>query len=68
MVQNIGKGERILRVIVGIVLLSLAVFGPRSPWGLLGIVPLVTGGMGFCAVYQALGISGVHGRTRERRV
>jgi hypothetical protein len=67
MVQNIGNTERILRVIVGIVLLSLAVVGPRSPWGLLGIVPLVTGCMGFCAVYQALGICGVRGPTWRSR-
>lgn len=49
--------ERALRVIVGIVLLSLVVVGPKTYWGLLGLVPLATGLLGSCPLYTLLGIS-----------
>jgi len=56
MQANAGKLDRILRVIVGLVLLSLTVIGPQSLWGLVGLVPLLTGLMGFCPLYTVLGI------------
>ena len=49
--------ERILRVVVGLGLLSLIFVGPQSYWGLLGILPLVTGLAGTCPVYTLFGIS-----------
>ena len=49
--------DRALRVIVGIVLLSFIVVGPRTLWGVLGVVPLVTGLMGFCPLYRLLGLN-----------
>jgi len=55
---NISGWERVLRVAVGVVLLALALIGPQTVWGLLGVAPLITGAMGFCPLYQALGISG----------
>ena len=39
---NVGGADRILRIAIGIVLLSLVFVGPRTPWGLVGIVPLAT--------------------------
>lgn len=56
MQANAGKLDRILRVIVGLVLLSLTVIGSQSMWGLVGLVPLLTGLMGFCPLYTVLGI------------
>lgn len=49
--------ERTIRVLLGLGLLSLVFVGPQSWWGLLGIVPLVTGLIGSCPLYTALGIS-----------
>jgi hypothetical protein len=49
--------ERILRVAAGIVILSLVFVGPKSLWGLLGIVPILTGALGSCPLYTVLGIS-----------
>jgi hypothetical protein len=49
--------ERVLRVVVGIALLALVVFGPKTLWGLVGIVPLATGVAGFCPLYRLLGVS-----------
>lgn len=49
--------ERALRIALGLILLSLVVVGPRTLWGLLGIVPLATGLLGSCPLYTLLGIS-----------
>ena len=55
--KNEGTLDRVLRVIVGLVVLSLVVVGPQTYWGLLGLVPLVTGLVGFCPVYRIFGLS-----------
>ncbi len=49
--------ERVLRVILGLGLLSLAFIGPKTPWGYLGLVPLATGLVGSCPLYTLLGLS-----------
>ena len=49
--------ERIVRVILGLALLSLVVVGPQSMWGLIGIIPLLTGLLGICPLYTILGVS-----------
>ena len=51
-----GMKDRILRVIVGAVLLTLVFVGPRTPWGWLGVIPLVTGLLGTCPVYTLFGL------------
>ena len=57
MSQNEGSVDRIVRVLVGSVLLSLFFFGPHTWLGLLGIVPLLTGIVGFCPLYRVFGVS-----------
>jgi hypothetical protein len=49
--------ERGLRVVVGLVGLSLVFVGPQSLWGLVGLVPLLTGLVGSCPLYTLLGIN-----------
>jgi Protein of unknown function (DUF2892) len=49
--------ERVLRVLVGLGILALVFVGPKSAWGLLGIVPLATGLVGSCPLYTLLGLS-----------
>ena len=56
-IKNEGALDRVLRVVVGLGLLSLTVLGPHTLWGLLGLLPLLTGLVGFCALYQVLGFS-----------
>jgi hypothetical protein len=56
---NIGSVERMVRIIVGAGVLSLAFVGPRTPWAYLGILPLLTGILGWCPPYSLLGISTV---------
>ena len=53
---NVGTIDRSIRVIVGIVLLSLVFVGPQSVWGLLGIIPLATAVMSYCPAYSIFGI------------
>ncbi|MES2770255.1 MAG: DUF2892 domain-containing protein [Bdellovibrionota bacterium] len=56
MKKNEGKIDRIIRIVVGVGLLSLIFIGPQTMWGLIGIVPLLTGIIGFCPLYKILGL------------
>jgi Inner membrane protein YgaP-like, transmembrane domain len=49
--------DRAIRVILGIVLLALVFVGPKTLWGLVGIVPLATGLVGICPLYSLIGVS-----------
>jgi hypothetical protein len=53
---NEGLADRLIRIAVGLLILSLAFIGPQSPWGYLGLVPLLTGIVGFCPLYRLVGI------------
>ena len=55
--KNEGTIDRTLRVIAGAALVSLVFVGSETPWGWIGLVPLVTGLVGNCPVYSLLGIS-----------
>lgn len=55
--RNEATVERVIRVIAGIGLLSLVFVGPQTPWGWIGVVPLLTGLIGSCPLYTLLGIS-----------
>jgi hypothetical protein len=57
MKKNIHPVERVVRVIVGLILVSLTFVGPANPWFFLGVIPLATGLIGWCPPYQMLGIS-----------
>lgn len=54
---NIGGLDRILRIIVGAVLIGLAAFGIVGWWGWLGAIPLLTGLIRFCPLYPILKIN-----------
>ncbi len=54
---NVGKTERIIRVIVGLGLVSMAFVGPQNPWFFLGLIPLITGAVGWCPAYIPFGIN-----------
>ncbi len=49
--------ERGARVLLGLALISLVFIGPKTPWGYLGILPVVTGLLGSCPVYTLFGFS-----------
>jgi hypothetical protein len=54
---NSGGIDRILRVIAGLVLIALAATGTVGVWGWIGVVPLLTGAVGFCPAYTLLGVN-----------
>jgi hypothetical protein len=55
--QNEGTFDRIVRVILGATLLALVFVGPKSTWGLVGLLPLATGLLGSCPLYRPFGVS-----------
>ncbi len=57
MKRNVGNIERVIRIVAGLAIISLAFWGPKSSWGYLGIVPLLTGFIGYCPPYALFGIS-----------
>ncbi len=64
---NEGLLDRVIRIIIGLVLIALAVTGRWSPWGWIGVLPLTTGLVGFCGLYQILGIKTCPVRAEKHR-
>ena len=54
---NVGNMDRALRIIVGVVLITLAATGIFAPWGWIGVIPLVTGLIKSCPLYTVLGMN-----------
>jgi len=59
---NESAADRGIRIIVGVALLTLVFVGPRTAWGYVGLLPLVTGLIGSCPLYRALGMTTHHPR------
>ena len=57
MTSNVGCIDRILRIVLGVVLVALAATGTVGAWGWVGLVPLATGLIGWCPPYGLLGIN-----------
>jgi hypothetical protein len=53
---NVGNIDRMLRILLGLVLIGLAARGTLDTWAYLGVVPLLTGMSALCPVYRLLGI------------
>jgi hypothetical protein len=59
MKANVGGVDKILRIVVGLGLLSLVLIleGSARWWGLVGLIPLSTGVFNFCPLYALLGLN-----------
>lgn len=57
MFANVGTLDRLLRILLGVGLIALVFVGPKTPWGWVGAVPLLTGLIGFCPAYRLFGLS-----------
>ena len=57
MKANVGGIDRILRVVLGVVLIALTLTGTIGVWGWIGVVPLATAAFGFCPLYTLIGFS-----------
>ncbi len=70
MKTNEGLADRLIRVTAGLALLSLVGIGPVPGWGLaglIGVIPLVTGLVGYCPTYTLLGIDTRGGLTARQK-
>ncbi|HEY0334048.1 MAG TPA: DUF2892 domain-containing protein [Stenotrophomonas sp.] len=54
--RNIGTVDRVLRLVVGLVLIALVFIGPKTAWGWIGAVLIVTALINFCPLYRLFGI------------
>ena len=70
MTRNEGTIDRALRILLGLVLLSLVFIGPQTPWGWVGLVPLITGLVGSCSSRSSGSddLGSYRGRRRQSRL
>jgi len=54
--RNVGSIDKVLRVLVGVIALSLVFIGPQTAWGWVGVIPLMTGLVSFCPLYKVIGL------------
>ena len=57
MKTNEGTLDRTIRIVVGLALVALAIAGTIGPWGWIGVVPLITGAIGYCPAYSIFGFN-----------
>jgi Protein of unknown function (DUF2892) len=62
---NEGNTDRTMRVVFGLLLVSLVFVGPQTPWGWLGLIPIATGLIGFCPLYALLGINTCQANSKQ---
>ena len=53
---NEGNLDRIIRVVLGLIIIGIGIYN-QSWWGAVGLLPLLTGLMGYCALYSVLGFN-----------
>lgn len=61
---NIGKTEQITRIVIGVGIVLLGI-SYRSWWGIIGLVPIITGAIRYCPASDALGISTCHANNKQ---
>lgn len=57
---NVGGLDRFLRLLVGWALIAIVFIGPQTPWGWLGLIPLLTGIFRICPLYRLFGLNTCH--------
>ena len=67
MPKNVGQTDRLIRIIIGLALITLAATGTIGPWGYLGILPLPTALLRTCPAYTILGINTCKTKARPDR-
>lgn len=55
--KNVHPLERVVRVSIGLGLLTQVFWGVKNPWFVLGVIPLLTGLFGFCPPYAWFGLN-----------
>jgi len=57
MIKNVGGLDRTIRITMGLALIAAAATGTIGLWGWVGVVPLLTGSLGWCPPYTLLGLN-----------
>ncbi len=55
--KNVGSLDRILRIVIGAALLSLVFIGPKTAFGYIGIILIVTAFINFCPLYRIFSLN-----------
>jgi len=55
--KNVGTIDRIMRIIIGAVLIALVFVGPQTNWGWIGLILIGTALVGWCPAYRIIGAS-----------
>ena len=64
MKNNVGRTDRTIRIVIGVLILAIGLFA-ESWWGLIGLIPVVTGMIGWCPLYVPFGISSARKDVQE---
>lgn len=57
MKSNVGGIDKLIRIVVGLILISLVFIGPKTMLGLVGLVPLLSGLFNTCPLYSLIGLN-----------
>jgi len=55
--MNVGGIDRAVRIVAGLVLVGLAYTQTLGVWAWIGVIPLVTGIIGWCPAYKLVGVN-----------
>ena len=55
--NNVGKVDRIIRIVLGVLLIGNVFFALKHPVGWIGVILLLTGIAGICPIYALLGLN-----------
>jgi len=55
--HNLGMVDRVIRVVVGLILVGNVYAGLQTPIGWVGLILILTGALGICPIYALLGIN-----------
>ena len=61
---NVGKTEQIVRLVLGVVIILLGLYF-RNWWGLIGLVPIITGAIRYCPGSDILGVSTCDAKSKQ---
>ncbi len=56
MKSNVGKTDRLVRLLVALAIAVMGVYF-KSWWGLVALIPLITGAISFCPMYKFFGLN-----------
>lgn len=54
---NVGSADRLFRIVLGLILIALVFVGPKTAWGWVGVIPLLTGFLRTCPLYSLIGVN-----------